>query len=31
VISIIWPKDQQQPQISHYPAAFEPGGHGQMY
>ena len=31
LISIIWPKDQQQPQISHYPAAFEPGGHGQMY
>ena len=31
VISIIWPKDQQQPQISHYPAAFEPGGHGQLY
>ena len=31
VISILWPKDQQQPQITHYPAAFEPNSRGQMY
>ncbi|HEY0981501.1 MULTISPECIES: YraN family protein [unclassified Schlesneria] len=31
VVSIIWPADDQPPQIQHYINAFEPVGFGQMY
>ena len=31
VVSIIWPKDGQPPEIQHYINAFEPVGFGQMY
>ena len=31
VVSIIWPKGGEPPQIQHYINAFEPVGFGQMY
>jgi len=31
VVSIIWPKGGERPQIQHYINAFEPVGFGQMY
>jgi len=31
VVSIIWPKRDEPPQIQHYISAFEPVGFGQMF
>lgn len=31
VISIVWPDDEREPQIRHFPNAFEASGQGQFY
>lgn len=31
VIAILWPEEEKQPEITHYPNAFEPPGDGQFF
>jgi hypothetical protein len=31
VIAIVWPDEAKQPQIEHFPHAFEPPGRGQFF
>lgn len=31
IVSIVWPDDGSEPQITHFPNAFEPTGRGQMF
>ena len=31
VVSVVWPEDQKEPTIHHYPNAFEAVGRGQMF
>ncbi len=31
IVSILWPEEGKEPQLTHYPNAFEPTGRGQLF